>query len=134
MQSMTLAPQAFGRGQEGHFLMYSYIHNPFAPTNLKHQLEGCYCRNEMEKRRQYDERIHEVEHGSFAPQVFSTSGGISKQENVVYKHLASMLARKRDQPYSHVIGFSLLRSSITCLWGTRSAVGFVPNPTYPNHP
>ena len=54
--------------------------------------------------------------------------------------IASLLARKRDQPYSHMYdwldqmpaGFSLLRSSTTCLRGTRSTAGFVPSPTYPD--
>ena len=88
--------------------------------------------------RQYDERVHEVKRGSFTPLVFSTSGGMGRQATVFFKRLASLLTRKRDQPYSHVIGwirchleFSLLRSSITCLRGTRSIAGFVPSPTYP---
>ena len=114
------------------------VFNPFAPTNLKHQLESCYRQHETEKRRQYDERVREVEHGSFAPLVFATSGGMGRQASVFYKRLASLIARKRNQPYSHVIGwircrpgFSLLRSSITCLRGTRSTAGFMPSPTYP---
>ena len=115
------------------------VFNPFAPTNLKHQLGSCYHLHEMEKRRQYDERVREVERGSFAPLVFATSGGMGKQATVFYKRLASLLALKKNQPYSHVIGwircrlgFSLLRSSITCLRGTRSTAGFVPSRTYPN--
>ena len=31
------------------------VFNPFASTNLKHQLGSCYHLHEMEKRRQYDE-------------------------------------------------------------------------------
>ena len=115
------------------------VFNPFASTNLKHQLGSCYHLHEMEKRRQYDERVREVEQGSFAPLVFTTSGGMGKQATVFYKRLASLLALKKDQPYSHMIGwircrlgFSLLRSSITCLRGTRSTAGFVPSPTYPD--
>ena len=115
------------------------VFNPFASTNLKHQLGSCYHLHEMEKRRQYDERVREVEQGSFAPLVFATSGGMGKQATVFYKRLASLLALKKDQPYSHMIGwircrlgFSLLRSSITCLRGTRSTAGFVPSPTYPD--
>ena len=110
------------------------VFNPFTPSNLKHPLESCYRLHEMEKRRQYDESVREVECGSFTPLVFSTSGGMGRQATVFFKRLASLLARKRDQPYSHVIGwirFSLLRSSITCLRGTRSIAGFVPSPTYP---
>ena len=64
------------------------------------------------------------------PLVFSTSGGMVKSTSVAYKQLASLLARKWDQPYSLVIAwlrchvtFSLLRSAITCLRGARSSSG-----------
>ena len=56
-----------------------WVFNPLAPTNLKHQLDSCYRQHETEKRRQYDERVHEVEGGSFAPLVFATSGGMGRQ-------------------------------------------------------
>ncbi len=49
---------------------------------------------------------------------------MAKSICVAYKRLASLLASKRDQPYSTVIawlrchlGFSLLRSAVTCLRG-----------------
>ena len=55
---------------------------------------------------------------------------MAKSASVAYKRLASLLARKRDQPYSLVIAwlhchlsFSLLRSAITCLRGARSSSG-----------
>ena len=51
------------------------------PTNFKHQLVSCYHLHEMEKRRQYDERVWEVERGSFAPLVFATCGGIGQASN-----------------------------------------------------
>ena len=79
------------------------IFNLFASTNLKHQLGSCY--HKMKKRRQYDERVREIERGSFAPLVFATSGGMGKQTTVFYKRLASLLILKKDQPYSHVIGW-----------------------------
>ena len=55
------------------------VFNPFAPTNLKHQLKSCYRQLETEKRRQYDERVREVERRSFEPLVFATSGGMGRQ-------------------------------------------------------
>ena len=93
---------------------------------------------EIEKRRQDNEHVCEVEQGSFTLLVFSTSGGMGRQATVFFKRLASLLSRKRDQPYSHIIGwmrchlgFSLFDPrSITCLRGTRSIAGFVPSPTY----
>ena len=89
-----------------------------------------YHRQEREKQRQYEQRVREVELGSFTPLVFSTTGGMAKTTTVAYKRLASLLAVKRDQPYSLVLSwlrcnlsFSLLRSAITCLRGARSSRG-----------
>ena len=58
---------------------------PFAPSNLKHKPKSCYRLHEKEKRRQYDQRVREVEHGSFAPLVFATSGGMGRLADVFYK-------------------------------------------------
>jgi hypothetical protein len=60
-------------------------------------LSQCYRRNELEKRRAYDERIREVEHGKFSPLVFSTAGGVGATANVVY--IASLIAEKHGKPY-----------------------------------
>ena len=75
----------------------------------------------------YDQRIREVEHGSFSPLVFSTAGGMGP--TVVYKRIASMLAQKYDQAYSKTLhwvccklSYSLLRSAIMCLRGAHSTV------------
>ena len=91
-------------------------------------LPQCYRRNELEKKRAYDERVREIEHGSFSPLVFSTSGGMGTTATVVYKRIASMLSEKQDQSYSKTmhwircrLNFSLLRSAIMCLRGSRSA-------------
>ena len=51
------------------------IYNPFARTYVNSSLSSCYKCNESEKRRNYDQRIREIEHGSFTPLVFSAAGG-----------------------------------------------------------
>ena len=103
------------------------VFNPFAQSHRSTSLSQCYKKHEQEKKRAYDERVREVEHGTFSPLVFSTSGGMGATANVVYKRLTSMLAEKQDQPYSRSIQwircrlcFSLLRSAIMCLRGSRS--------------
>ena len=79
----------------------------------------------MEKKRVYDERVREVEHGYFSPLVFSTSGGTA---TVVYKRLTSMIADKHEKPYSKTmqwircrLSYSLLRSAVMCQCGSRSS-------------
>ena len=108
------------------------VFNPNARSYRELQLPSVYRRQEREKQRKYEQRIREVEHGSFTPLVFSTSGGMAKSATVAYKRLASMLSIKRDQPYCTVmswlrcrLAFSLLRSAVTCLRGARSSTGHV---------
>ena len=61
------------------------IFNPFAQSYQDTSLPQCYRRNEMEKRRVYDEQVREVEHGSFSPLVFFTTGGMAPTSTVIYK-------------------------------------------------
>ena len=105
-----------------------HVFNPFTSSYNKSPLNTCHRRNEMEKRRHYEERIRNVDHGTFTPLVFTTSGGTGPAASIFFKRLASMLAAKHQKPYAHVLGwircrlsFSLLRSSIICLRGARSA-------------
>lgn len=46
------------------------------------------------KKREYGEGIREFEHGSFAPLVFKTGGGMGQEATVVVKKLADDLAIK----------------------------------------
>ena len=80
----------------------------------------------QEKKREYDQRVREVEHGSFSPLVFSTSGGMGPTANVVYKRIASMIAQKHDKTYSKTLhcklSYSLLCSAIMCIREARSSI------------
>ena len=122
-----MAESFWGRDRQRTFFDVR-VFNPFSPSHHNTPLTQCYRRNEMEKRRTYEERIREIEHGSFSPLVFSTSGGMGTTATVVYKRLASLIAEKQDKPYSRTVhwlqcrlSFSLLRSAITCIRGSRSA-------------
>ena len=96
---------------------------PFAPTNAS-SIEAAYKHHEAEKRRAYRQRVEDVEHSSFTPLVFSTSGGMGKAATVFYRRLANLLAEKHNAPYSSTmawlrtrLSFALLRSSLLCLRG-----------------
>ena len=106
------------------------VFNPYAPSNKRSMLQACYRKHENTKKRAYDQRIREVEHGTFSALVFSSTGGMGRQAITTYKRLASLIAEKRDEPYSITMGwircrlsFSLLRSSIMCIRGARSSLG-----------
>ena len=105
------------------------VFNPFAQSYLNTSLARPSAIEGMNRRkREYEQRVREIEHGSFAPLVFSTSGGMGNTATIVYKRLASLHAEKFDKPYSKTIhwlrcrlSFSLLRLSIMCIRGSRSA-------------
>ena len=52
------------------------VFNPFGPNLRNTSLPSCYRQKEQEKRRAYDQRIRDIDHGSFTPLIFSTSGGL----------------------------------------------------------
>ena len=102
------------------------IFDPTATCHRELSLEAAHRRNEQEKERAYSERIQQVDHGTFTPLVFTTSGGMSSKAKCFYSRLADLMALKKHQPRSHVVAwmrcrlsFSLLRSSLLCLRGTR---------------
>ena len=45
------------------------------------ELTKAYEKNEREMKKQYNERILEVEHGSFPPFVIAALGGMGRQES-----------------------------------------------------
>jgi len=99
------------------------------PSNCKTSSAACYRSHELEKRRMYEKRVSEVEHGSFTPIVLSSSGGWGPSATVAFKRLASLFSKKLDQPYSRTltflrckVTFSLLDSAIMCLRRARSSL------------
>lgn len=66
-----------------------WVFNPYAPYYRNFSLAQFCQKNELEKTRAYQERVQEIEHGSFSPLVFSVAGGIGDIATIVYKRLAS---------------------------------------------
>lgn len=112
------------RGQKA--FMDVRIFDPMAACHRQLSLEAAHQRNEQEKIRAYGERIQHVDQGSFTPLVFTTSGGMGPKARCFYSRLADRMAEKKQQPRSHIVAwmrcrlsFSLLRSALLCLRGTR---------------
>ena len=104
------------------------VFNPLAASNQNATLKSVYRKHEQEKRRCYDQRVREIEHGSFVPLVFAATGGMGPSTTVAYKRLASLISHKRAHPYAETmkwlrcrLSFSLLRSAITAIRGTRTS-------------
>ena len=50
------------------------VFNPFAKSHLNQKRNTAFKSNENEKKRMYNQRIIEIEHGSFSPLVFTPYG------------------------------------------------------------
>ena len=86
----------------------------------------AYQLNEKEKKKNYNERILEVEHGSFMPIVMSAYRGIGKEANKFYNCLAELLAEKKNQQLLVMTSwirrkliFILINSIYMCIRGSR---------------
>ena len=82
--------------------------------------------HEDSKKREYLERVLNVEQGVFTPLVFGTNGGMGKECQMFMKQLATLLAEKTDEKYSDTVtwmrtrvSMEILRSAITCIRGSR---------------
>ena len=102
------------------------VFDPNARSYQNQSLSQAYRANELEKKRHYNERVREIEHGTFTPLVFSVHGGMGQECKAFYKRLCSLLSEKRGENYSIVsswvrtrTSFSLLRSALMAIRGTR---------------
>ena len=114
------------RGQVAYFDVKVY--NPTAKTYLPKSLEAAHRANEQLKKRSYNKRVNHVDQGTFTPLIFTCFGGMSKECLTFYNRLAEMVAEKRNQQITIVrnwmrarLSFSLLRSQLLCLRGSRTA-------------
>jgi hypothetical protein len=101
---------------------------PNASSNRSTNPLSVYRKHEQAKKREYGQRVRDVERGVFTPLVLSSTGGMGKEATTFFKRLADMVAKKRQQHYSIVIGwlrcrisFASLRSAIMCIRGSRSS-------------
>ena len=65
------------RGQQAFFDLW--VFNPNACCYHNKSLQECYVMNEQEKKRAYNERILQVDHGTFTPLVFSVNGSMGRE-------------------------------------------------------
>ena len=94
-------------------------HKCKSPAQLYKEQAKC-------RRREYEERIRQVEDGDFTPMIMSSSGGMGPEMVIALKHLAPFIALKRDEEYSQVMGylramftFEMTRMALICLRGSR---------------
>ena len=100
--------------------------SPFARSYSRWTPAQLFKQAERAKIREYRERIREVEHGDFNPLVFTCTGGMAPQSQIVMKRLAEQLSKKQNIQQSVVSGwlrvrlsFALLRTTLLCVRATR---------------
>ena len=111
--------------QEKTFLDIRVMH-PNSESYRGKDIHQVYRLHEMEKKRTYNERIIQIEKGSFTPIVLSTFGGMGPEAEKFHNRLAQLIAVKRNETYASVMNyirtrlrFCLLKSVLTSIRGTR---------------
>ena len=81
---------------------------------------------ENEKKRKYNQRVMDVEMGTFIPLVFGRNGGMGLGCQNFLRTLANKLSSKNNEPYGSVISwlriqlsFAVLRTVRRCVRGSR---------------
>ena len=92
----------------------------------KGELKEVCRRHEQQKKREYNQRIIEVEKANFTPLVFTTSGGMGAEAERFHKRLATLISAKRRNSYSEAmtyirrkLRFCLLRTTHAAIRGFR---------------
>ena len=103
------------------------ILNPTVKRYVTQELRKSYEKNEKGKKKQYNERILKIEHGTFTPLVMSTTGGMSRESRKSSAHFSEIISKKTKEIYAFIasrlrrkISFALPNSLSTCLSGIRS--------------
>ena len=103
------------------------VTNPDAESQRNSTLKAILRKNELEKKRGYNRRVMEVEHGTFTPLVFTTSGVMGHECSIFHKALAEKISKKKGERYDDIMrylrvkfSFLALKSTLLCLRGSRS--------------
>ena len=103
------------------------VFNPYANCYASNRLSSVHKIHEKEKKRSYNQRILETDHGSFTPLVFACTGGMSRECERFYSRLGELISEKKKIEKSATMGwlkaklsFKLLRSANVCIRGSRS--------------
>ena len=103
------------------------VFNPLAKTYMSQSLEAAFKTNENNKKRSYNNRIIQVEKGTFTPVVLSSLGGLGVESGRFVSKLVELVSHKKNLERSVVanyirtkISFELIRSQVACIRGARS--------------
>ena len=102
------------------------VFHPNSASYMNTAPSQLYIQHEKAKKRTYNDRILQVEKGSFSPLIFSTTGGMGPESTRYHKRVAELISAKRGEVYSHVVNhirtgirFALLKSVLIAVRGER---------------
>ena len=102
------------------------ITNETCDSQFTSTVKSILRKHENEKKREYNQRVIEIEHGTFTPLVYTTSGAMSHECSKFHKALAEKISQKKDEQYNEVIrymrlniSFLVLKATLLCIRGSR---------------
>ena len=117
----------WGWQQSAFFDVYGF----FTPTHQATATPASQPCTEGKSKPERESMVTEM--ASFTPLIFATTGGMGREATAFYKRLADLMAVKNSAPYSTTLAwmrctlsFSLLRSAVMCMRGSRSSSHRVP--------
>lgn len=123
---LDIHARGFWEPQRSAFFDVRVCH-PNAESYKDLEPQQIYRMHENEKKRQYSRRVLDIEHGTFTPLVFTTTGGMGQECLRYHSRLAELIALKKGEQYAKTISwiraktsFALLRSALICLRGSRT--------------
>ena len=120
--------KAKGFWQRGQTAFFDIRTTHVNSASQKHKSTSAIFRtHEAAKKREYMQRVLEVEQGAFTPLVFGTNGGMGEECERFISALANKLSEKGENKYPQVISWirtrlsiEIIRSAFLCVRGSRT--------------
>ena len=103
------------------------VTNPDCESQKNMTLKAVLNKHEQEKKRQYNQRIMNIEHGTFTPLIFTTTGVMGHENDLYHKALAHKISKSKGDRYDDVmqylrtkLSFLAMKATLLCLRGSRS--------------
>jgi len=88
------------------------IFHPNAQSYCNISIPSVYRHHELQKKREYGDRIRDLQLASFTPLVFATTGGIGREAVTFYCRLAEFLSKRKALSYGIALWHD---STVPCL-------------------
>ena len=113
------------QGQDAYFdVRVTHVN---AKSQAHKSTASIFKKHEENKKREYNERVMEVEHGTFTPLIIGTNGGMGEECQRFVKWLAELLALKQMESYASTVSwirtklsFEVIRSAVLGVRGSRT--------------